>query len=104
VANNHATYLEGTYAGKFLGKITSEHGNYSAYVVTSYRAVDSVSIPVKQIWSIPERKRTGGTIDMAVHLNAWASFGFTFGKLEWQIVSIWSHYGSGNVNLTVEGP
>ncbi|KAM7210620.1 putative endo-1,4-beta-xylanase A [Rhypophila decipiens] len=90
--------------GAAISRPKRMHANGSNYTigVTRRHAWDEPTL-VTQVWSIRDRKRVAGTVDMGLHFDAWEKeFNVTFGKHDWQLVAIEGYYSSGNVSITVQ--
>lgn len=101
MVDHHGSYYWGYTAGKHLGNVTTDDGTYTVSLTTRYENTTGVLTPVQQIWSERVRKRVGGTITLANHFKAWEDFGFTLGKLGWQIFYVEAYYSSGSANITL---
>lgn len=48
-------------------------------------------------------KRTGGSVNMAAHFNAWQQSGLKLGTHDYQIVATEGYYSSGSATINVGG-
>jgi endo-1,4-beta-xylanase len=85
-----------------IGDVDSDGGTYEIY---RSERVNMPSIEGNktfwQYWSVRTEKRTSGTITVAPHFAAWASFGLTMGTFYEVSLVIEGYHSAGTADVTV---
>jgi len=85
-----------------IGTVQVDGGTYEIY---RSERVDQPSIlgtrTFWQYWSVRTEKRTNGTITVAPHFDAWASFGLTMGAFHEVSLVVEGYHSSGEAEVTV---
>lgn len=101
VVENFGTYNPSTGAQR-LGSVTTDGSVYDIYKT---RRVNQPSIEgtstFDQFWSVRQQKRTGGSVNMQAHFNAWSQSGLQLGSHDYQIVATEGYFSSGSSNINV---
>lgn len=93
----------GPAIGRRAGTYTVDGSDYRVYKASRYYHTDETgaTFSMPQVWAVRDRKRVGGNVTMASHLNAWAGFGIELGKLGYQVMAVEGYFSSGIANITV---
>jgi len=101
VVENFGNYNPSSGAQR-LGSVTSDGSTYDLYRT---QRVNQPSIQgtatFYQYWSVRQQKRTGGTINVGNHFNAWRSAGLQIGTPNYQILATEGYQSNVSSNITV---
>lgn len=88
--------------GTYKGTVSSDGGSYNIYENTRINEPSIVGTSTfNQYISVRQSKRSSGTVTVANHFNAWASYGMNLGTLSYQVVAIEGWGGEGEATQTV---
>ena len=101
VVENFGTY-DPSSGGNVIGSVTCDGATYKLAESWRYNApsIDG-NQDFQQYWSIREDKRSGGTVNMACHFEAWAAAGLPMGSHDYQILATEGYDSSGSAEMTV---
>nr|BAA08650.1 endo-beta1,4-xylanase [Achaetomiella gracilis] len=101
VVENFGTYNPSTGATR-LGSVTTDGSCYDIYRTqrVNQPSIEGTST-FYQFWSVRQNKRSGGSVNMAAHFNAWAAAGLQLGTHDYQIVATEGYYSSGSATVNV---
>jgi endo-1,4-beta-xylanase len=101
VVENFGTYDPSSQA-QIKGSLTSDGSSYKIAQTQRNNApsIDGTKT-FQQYWSVRQNKRTGGSVNMKNHFDAWASKGMKLGQHDYQIVATEGYFSSGSSSITV---
>lgn len=101
IVENFGTFNPSTGATR-LGSVNTDGSIYDIYQTTRVQqpSIDGTQT-FQQYWSVRQQKRVGGSVNTAVHFNAWAAAGLRLGTHNYQIVATEGYFSSGRATITV---
>ncbi|KAF9036339.1 putative endo-1, 4-beta-xylanase A precursor, partial [Panaeolus papilionaceus] len=100
IVDNFGSYNPAA-GGVSKGSFTVDGSLYDMYAATRVNHIDGTAT-YQQFWSVRRNKRTGGTIDVGAHFNAWAKAGMNIGsELDYQILHCEGYFSMGLCAITV---
>ena len=101
IVENYGSYNPSSGAQR-LGSVSTDGSTYDIY---RSQRVNQPSIigtaTFYQYWSVRQSHRTGGTITVANHFNAWRNLGLNLGTMNYQILATEGYQSNVSSNITV---
>lgn len=101
VVENFGTYNPSSGAQN-KGNLNVDGSNYQLLVSTrtNQPSIEGTRT-FQQYWSVRQNKRSGGSVNMKAHFDAWANAGLRLGTHDYQIVATEGYHSSGSATITV---
>jgi endo-1,4-beta-xylanase len=101
VVENYGSYNPASQATR-LGTVNTDGGTYDVYRTqrVNQPSIDG-NATFYQYWSVRTQKRTGGTINMGNHFDAWTRSGLQLGTHYYQIMASEGYQSTVQSNITV---
>lgn len=101
VVENFGTY-DPSSAAQQKGSVTVDGSTYRILQTqrNNQPSIEGTST-FQQYWSVRNNKRTGGSVNMKAHFDAWAKLGMRLGSHDYQVVATEGYFSSGSATITV---
>ena len=106
IMDSFGTYDPGSSYAKPQANVTVDGSTYNIY--TNWRTYYSGGEPpfyttFRQVWSVRQQRRVGGTINAQAHFDAWTQAGVKLGNHSYQILATeaYQYKKPGSATITV---
>nr|CDS82537.1 glycoside hydrolase family 11 enzyme [uncultured eukaryote] len=101
IVENFGSYDPSSAASQ-KGTVTADGSSYRILQTTrtNQPSIEGTST-FQQYWSVRSSKRTGGSVNVQTHFDAWSALGMKLGSHDYQIVATEGYFSSGSASITV---